>query len=1047
MSWEAALQFKLDNGSWMRIEPWGTRSFRIRLSHSGSFADPALARYGIIRRTSHHSEFSTRRTENKVTIRTELAELCVDERSGHFQIASIQNAANDYVGLNDNPDAYVTGRIPKHVNRFQLEPDQRGQQDLDIHYRLRTSSPLQFGEYGGFALSLALEPEEFLYGLGDSAVGKLNKRGTKVVMQCRRGSPFVPIPYVMSSRGWAVATVTTYMHTYDLGKDHADRLTIASDDGEPDLFVIAADSLPELLDSYTDIAGKPTLLPMWAYGLSFIGNASIDARQVADDALKFRQSGIPCELIVLNSGWTKQPDDGCASHEWHRERFPLPSNSPYGPMTFIDILHRHGFKLSVMLNCDADLTLGEVSDSNNGTEGDALPLASHPNGEERTPGSVPATTWYDHLQHLVINGVSAFYLSGTNQLELHPGRVAANGMDDKEMHNLYPVLLMQQMYEGFRKQTGLRPFIVHAMAGYTGIQRFAATPSGRFGSKEEALAAVLGYGLSGHAHTTINMDLSTREGIHAGFLQTWVQVNNWSHVWHPCLLEQSLLELFRTYAKLRSRLIPYLYATAHVAAQTGLPVVRALPLAFPDDPECREMSRQYMLGDFLLASVYTNRVYLPEGVWVDFWTGQRYEGMQTLEYNIPEGAGGPLFIRAGAIIPFGPHTDYIGQHKPETLELHLYPHGCSAWTLIEDDGASLAYRNGQFASTEFHCEESTDRTVVLIGKRTGTYAGMPPMREFDIVVHMENKPEDVLVNGQTLTLRKRRARTPTPSDWSYDRRMKAVRLHAAESPDARLVRIELVHAHARTSTDRQGDRQGADSGREGAAAAADKAGTDYAARVAATALYQALDSGEPDSARQAMDAWWNVRTADAASRSPQQWRLDALNGAALLIQYAERREWPAEDVFRGTLEPLFRLHDLSAPEHGGELLARMIRQLNGYAGGPAARLPHQAVREAMRIAEQELDSSLSLRDIAERVGMHPSHLSRLFHQETGRTFSDYRLKLRMEQAKRMIAGGGKVHEASAATGFKNVAHFSRAFTRYWGKPPVAFKGRREPGPM
>lgn len=718
------LQFELESGSWMRIEPWGSQSFRIRLSNTGRFTEPALMRYGMIRRRSDHAEFRTSRIGGELRISTDLADLWVDEQTGHFRLASVcangrdvadadaaspagpDQAARHHASLSNNPPGLpqdgndIGGRTRRSMANWNSGSIER----------LRTTAALQCGEEGGFSISFALEPEEYLYGLGDAAVGRLNKRGASVDMQCRRGSPFVPIPYVMSSRGWAVATATTFAHSYDLGQEQTDRLTIASEEGEPDLFVIAARRLPELLNSYTDIVGKPTLLPKWAYGLSFIGNAHIDARQVTDDALKFRQSGIPCELIVLNSGWTMTTDDGSASHEWHRERFPLPSNSPHGPMTFIDILHRHGFKLSVMINCNADLTI-EEKDRANAKESN-LPIERRSSAgwavvsEEANSTLQPTSTkstlaWYDHLRPLVTSGISAFYMSGSNQLELHPGRVAANGMDDQEMHNLYPVLLVKQMHDGFREQTGGRPFIVHAMAGYTGIQQFAATPTGRYGNKEDALGAVLGYGLSGHVHTTINMDLSTRDGIHAGFLQTWVQVNNWSHVWHPCLLEQSLLELFRTYASLRNRLIPYLYTTAHQAARTGMPVVRAMPLMFPDDPVCRDMTLQYMLGDFLLVGVYTNRVYLPDGVWIDFWTGERYVGPDWLEYELPGRAGGPLFIRAGAIIPFGQKTDYIGQHNLETLELHLYPHEQSEWTLIEDDETSYAYETGSIASTTF----------------------------------------------------------------------------------------------------------------------------------------------------------------------------------------------------------------------------------------------------------------------------------------------------------------------------------------------------------
>ncbi|MDF2721819.1 MAG: xylS [Paenibacillus sp.] len=993
MSGEANLQFKLETGAWMQIQPLAPQTIRVRVSPSGRFADPALVRYGILRHPEPRCEFRSGRSGHLIRIQTGEAELRVDSRNGMFCLFS-----------------------------------------ADGSERIGTAAPPVCGPDAGFSVSFGLQAEEALYGLGDAVVERLNKRGGRAVISCERGSPFVPISYVMSSRGWALTLATTYTHTLDLGAARSDRLEIASRNGEFDLYLFSGNGFGELLNRYTDIAGKPALMPIWAYGLSFIGNPHIDSLEVVNEALKFRQAGIPCDLIVLNNGWTRLPDDGSANHQWNPKRFPMPSRPSNAPMTFIDMLRRHGFKLSVMMSCDADLTLGEAE------RGDAV-CPERTNGRAAVPArpdEADDPSWYSHLRPLVSSGVAAFYITGTNQLDRHPDRRAANGMTDDEMHNLYPVLLAKQMFDGFREQTGLRPFIVHSMAGYTGIQQFAATPSGRFGNKEEGLAAVLGYGLSGHSHSTINMDLSTREGIHAGFLQTWVQVNNWSQVWHPGMLEASLLELFRTYAHLRYRLLPYLYATAHVAARTGLPVVRAMPLVFADDPMCRDLPNEYMLGDFLLVAVFTSRVYLPDGVWIDYWTGQRYEGRQTIDYIVPEKAGGPLFVRAGAILPFGPNTDYISPHRAEALELRLYPHERSEWVLFEDDGTSFAYAEGKVAATRIRCETNAERTIVHIAKRSGAYDGMPAARGCELTLQLENKPSAVRVNGKPLTMLKHRGRTLSAADWQYDRRSKTVRLLVEEQADASDLRVEIVHsAYAvrnAKSVQAQADAAASGSGDEAAERSAIRAGA---------ALRLALDSGDAAAVERELEAWWQA-VMEIAAASPRQWRLQWMSGALLAVHHAERRGWPLEDVFGDELDMLLQPRDILSPEQGLALLARLFRRLDRYAGERAGPLPHPAVREAIALIERDLARTMSLRETAERVGAHPSHLSRLFHQATGQTFTDYRQRLRMEQAKQLLEAGSKVHEASRLTGFKDVAHFSRAFTQYWGKPPVQFKGRQGP---
>lgn len=1012
MSGETNLQFELETGAWMQIQPLAPQTFRVRLLASGRFAEPALVRYGIVRHPEPRCAFRSSRSGTLLRIETGEAELHVDSRDGTFRVCA-----------------------------------------ADGTERVGTAAAPVCGKEGGFAAAFALRDEEALYGLGDAVVERLNKRGSRADMSCERGSPFVPVPFVMSSRGWAMALATTYRHTFDLGAERPDRLEVTSGEGELDLYLFTGSDCRELLDRYTDIAGKPALLPKWAYGLSFIGNPHIDSLEVVNEALKFRQAGIPCDLIVLNSGWTRLPDDGRAGHEWHPERFPMPSRTTNVPMTFIDVLRRHGFKLSVMLSCDEDLTAGEAGGSAGSPRGAAAAetdgSAGFPQGLAETngfrlPDGEGDRSWYSHLRPLVARGVAAFYITGTNQLDRHPERRAANGMTDGEMHNLYPVLLAKQMHDGFREQTGLRPFIVHAMAGYTGIQRYASTPTGRFGNKEEGLAAVLGYSLSGHAHATINMDLSTREGIHAGFMQTWVQVNNWSLVWHPGMLEASLRELFRTYARLRYRLLPYLYATAHVAARTGLPVARAMPLAFVGDPACRELRNQYMLGDFLLVAAFTNRVYLPNGVWIDYWTGQRYEGRQTIDYVVPETAGGPLFVRAGAILPFGAESDYIGPHVTEPLELRFYPHERSEWVLYEDDGTSCSYADGQVAATRIRCETDAERTVVYVGKRNGSYEGMPARRGCELVLHLDNKPAAVRVDGKPLTMLKHRGRTLSTADWQYDRRTKTVRLRVEEQADGEGVRVDIVHSAYAVRSAKAGQVQAgaAPSSPAPASTSGDEAAGRSAIRSGA-ALRLALDSGDGASIESELSAWWHAGMETAAA-SPLRWRLQWLDGALLAVRQAERRGWPVEAVFGDELDALLQPRDILAPEQGLALLTRLFRRLGRYAGEHADPPSHPAVREAIALIERDLAGTLTLREAAERIGTHPSHLSRLFHQVTGRTFSDYRQKLRMEQAMRLLEAGSKVHEASRLTGFKDVAHFSRAFAHYWGKPPVLFKGRQDP---
>jgi alpha-glucosidase (family GH31 glycosyl hydrolase) len=229
--------------------------------------------------------------------------------------------------------------------------------------------------------------------------------------------------------------------------------------------------------------------------------------------------------------------------------------------------------------------------------------------------------------------------------------------------------------------------------------------------------------------------------------------------------------------------MPYIYSTAHTGSLTGMPIMRAMPLIFPDDPALQDSTRQYMLGDYLLVTVFTPKVRFPAGRWIDYWTGKEYLGPAEITYQIPEGRGGGLFIRAGAILPYWPEMDYVGQKPVDALSLHVYPEGQSHFTLYEDDGLTLGYEKGEFAQTDITCQREENEVVLTIAPRQGTYASMPEKRRFQVWMH-GTKPVRVLVNSQSLT--------EGPQGWQFDSGAKAVRLQVEEDSERKAPQVVHV---------------------------------------------------------------------------------------------------------------------------------------------------------------------------------------------------------------------------------------------------------------
>ena len=288
---------------------------------------------------------------------------------------------------------------------------------------------------------------------------------------------------------------------------------------------------------------------------------------------------------------------------------------------------------------------------------------------------------------------------------------------------------------GFTEQTKQRSMI-YSSGGYIGIQRYAATWAGDTGGGPKPLISMLNLGLSGMSNVTCDMDVFTPAGIHFGFLQPWSQLNNWAYWRQPWFLEPHMKAMFQFYAQLRYRLLPYIYSAAHVASRTGLPVMRAMVLAFPDDPRCRNLVTQYLLGDSLLTAAFQESVYLPAGQWIDYWTGEVIDGGRDVPATFSADRGGPLFVRSGAIIPTWPPVQYVGQKPVETITLDIYPAGHSEYELIEDDGVSLAYRDGVVASTRIVCDADSAGVRVTIHPRSGGYEGMPSQRDYVLRLHL-----------------------------------------------------------------------------------------------------------------------------------------------------------------------------------------------------------------------------------------------------------------------------------------------------------------------
>lgn len=719
----------LEDGSFVRVDVLGERLFRVRHSRTSPWTESALNRYGILASAFPPAAFQRTESGDAFTLTTAQAKLQVARKGGAVSLSTPAGKS-----------------------------------------LVRQTAPPKLTESKGYELRFGLEKDERLYGLGDVNRDNVMRRGGAYECWVLNVTSYIPVPMILSHRGWGLLMNTTWRNTFDVGKGDPDAMVCTAPRSDLDYYLFCAPDYRGLLDAYTGLTGRPALLPVWGYGFTYVCNENIDAFNLVNEALEFRRQDMPCDVIGLEPGWMSKHYDQTTKKTWHPQRFPLPYWAPKGPHTFIGALGRKDFKLSLWLCCDYDLGVYEeqlragrapraAGTKDAGPGGvpeifhDAhLTAASNAAPKTAAKPEAPEGTepWFEHLKNFVDQGAAAFKLDGSAQVIEHPKRKWGNGMTDEEMHNLYPVIYAKQMSRGFEAHTKRRS-MVYSAGGYAGVQQFVATWAGDTGGGAKPLASMLNLGFSGHSNHSCDMDINSAAGIHFGFLQTWAQQNNWAYWYQPWLNHERLIPTFRAYGQLRYRLLPYLYSSAAEAAQTGYPVMRAMPLAYPDDPAWDACRGQYMLGDFLLVSAYSKEIRLPAGTWTDFWSGERFEGPGTMPVKVTDERGGALLVKRGAILPTWPKMSHVAKGWSPDVGLLVHPDASSAFTLYEDDGVSLGYRSGKFARTRLTCETKGRAVSLTVGAREGRYDGMPATRDFTATIRLAARPQSVALDGAAVT--------------------------------------------------------------------------------------------------------------------------------------------------------------------------------------------------------------------------------------------------------------------------------------------------------
>jgi alpha-glucosidase (family GH31 glycosyl hydrolase) len=670
--------------------------------------------------------------------------------------------------------------------------------------------------------NFVLSPEDHFYGTGERGIG-LDLRGfafdsynTQVFGYGGALSTMnVNIPLLTSSRRYALLFDNTYKGRFDLGSTDPLKFFYRAYGGELTFYLIAGETIGNLLERYTWLTGRQPMPPRWALGYLQSKYGYRDESEARLMVETMRSKAIPCDAIIIDGYWFIDMGD----FSWNRASWPDPFQmmSDFRDMGFKTIVITEPYIVTPSLNWGEVVVGGLLARNSAGNPyildnwwscGCDAGLLDMTNPETRS------WLWSKHP------GFFGDELAGIwtdlGEPERHPDDMYHTlGLTEK-VHNIYDLLWAETVFNGFQNLRPNQRLFNLTRSGFAGIQRYGVTTwSGDVAKNFNALAVqspmLLNMGMSGIGYH--NSDIG---GFCCGYTTPelyvrWLQYGALGPVMRahgagpavggqdtePWAFGLEAEEISRDFIRLRYQLLPYMYTLARQNHETGMPLVRPLFFDDPADPVLSNHSSSFLLGDAMLVSPVVQAgqsskdVYLPRGDWFSFWDDQVYVGSASVNVATPLDIM-PIFVKAGSIIPRQSVMNYVGERPLDTLMVSVYPSSAqdASFTLYEDDGETLDYQTGAYAWTEFTqsitAGTSLSSLSVTIGATQGTYSGRPTSRVYLADVHgIATDPTVVLKNGVSIPERSSYDELRAGADgFFFDPAVRALYLHVPTVPDS-----------------------------------------------------------------------------------------------------------------------------------------------------------------------------------------------------------------------------------------------------------------------
>lgn len=568
-----------------------------------------------------------------------------------------------------------------------------------------------------------LDSDERVFGFGGRTMPP-NRTGTTVDIFSEKVGALLgdyggcPIPYFISTKGYGVFVNNPWPHLYfDMGKTNQDEWFLHAPGGEFDMFLFTGNTFGELLGKYTQITGRvpvcdKSMLGFWCSSINFE-----EDKEVLDTVSRLHKEGYPCDTVVIDGAWRGGKAflkayslDGqypTNDMDWHPDFGDGPA--------MINLLSERNVKLSLHLNSRNFLPKTYIP---------AVKQGLLRQQEEECVAdfkTLKAKQYYKNLiKPRIHEGVKIWWTD-------HADRISGEIDKGVPSRNLFGVLWNKLIAEAMEEE-GIYNHLALTRGSGIGGQKYGCpwpgdTKAGvdRFG---EDIWFCLNAGLSGFALTSCDLGgffteipegvkykpeidpAFDTENICRRILQCSMFIplprlhNHQSTAPKlPWICPESTRKLYKETLRFRYEMTPYIYSAAICASKTGEPIIRPLVYHNINDTSTYDCNDQLYLGDSIIfapvikSGVTKRNVYLPEGNWIDMWTGKEYQGPANVVADAPlyELRGMPAFVKKGAIIVKQPFTLTLSNDIVPELILEIYPDDNGAVTLWEGDTISNTF--------------------------------------------------------------------------------------------------------------------------------------------------------------------------------------------------------------------------------------------------------------------------------------------------------------------------------------------------------------------